>query len=359
MRQHLQVAAVLAALFVSSPAWADDVAPAPAETKAEAVWVDDFDKAVEIAKKEKKDLLVDFTGSDWCGWCIRLHKEVFAHDEFLSAARKQYVLVALDFPQGEDAKAKVPNPARNQELAKKYGVQGYPTILLVTPEGDVFGQTGYQPGGPEKYVEHVTRLREEGLGELTAAKELLRLIKDGKGAERTAACEKAIAALAELTPDSSKITIRVNPVKAALASDPENAQGIAAKALAAMFKVGAADESSLAAAKKFDPKNESGLLEQAVHVKSMMLASLDEAKALAKWSDELFAMGAIKDKNIEKRLSVTCAFLYQIHLGDPAKAVEYAKRAKALGFEAGEERMQQIVESVLSNEGKPPEKPNK
>jgi len=358
MKHCIQLAAVAFALVVSSPAWADDLpAPAAAEAKSEAVWVGDFDKAVEIAKKEKKDLLVDFTGSDWCGWCIRLHKEVFEHDAFLTEAQKQYVLVALDFPNGDDAKAKVPNPARNAELAKKYGVQGYPTILLVTTEGEVFGQLGYQPGGPEKYVKQMEILRNEGIPELTAAKELTRLINEGKGPERTAACEKAIAALSELTPDSNKIAMRVPPVKAALASDPENAAGVAAKALLALFKVGSADEASLALASKFDPKNEKGLLEQAVHVKSMMLASLDDAKALAKWADELFAMGELKDKNVEKRLAVSCAFLYYQHLGDATKAVEYAKRAQALGFGPAEDRMKQIVDAVLQNEGKAPEQP--
>ena len=361
MNQRLIVAAFGAALLFSSAAWADDVAPAaPApEAKSEAVWIGDFDKAVEIAKKEKKDLFVDFTGSDWCGWCIRLHKEVFAHDAFLDEIKKQYVLVALDFPQGDEAKAKVPNPARNQELAAKYGVQGYPTILLVTPEGDVFGQIGYQPGGPEKYVQQVGILREEGLGELKAAKELTRQITGTKGPERTAACEKAIAALRELTPDSSKIMMRANPVKAALATDPENKDGIAAKALGALFKVGAADESSFAMASKFDPKNEQGLLEQAVHTKSMMLQSLDDVHAFVKWADELFAMGELKDKTIAKRLYYSCAVLYYQHLADPAKAVDFAKKAQAIGFGPAEGRMKQAIDQILADEGKPHERPHK
>src|SRR6187455_3462039 len=136
MNAHLKFAALGVALAVTAPAWADDIAPAPAaETKAEEKWVADFDKAVEQAKKEHKDLLVDFTGSDWCSWCVRLHEEVFSHDDFLAAAQKDYVLVSLDYPHGEEAKAKVPNAARNDELAKQHKIGGFPTVLLMTADG--------------------------------------------------------------------------------------------------------------------------------------------------------------------------------------------------------------------------------
>ncbi|MGB0767609.1 MAG: hypothetical protein ACPGYV_07840, partial [Phycisphaeraceae bacterium] len=77
----------------------------------------------------------------------------------LDEAKKNWVLVALDFPRDEEIKAKVPNPERNKELQAKYGVRGFPTILLMTADGEVFGRTGYQAGGPEKYLEHMAELR--------------------------------------------------------------------------------------------------------------------------------------------------------------------------------------------------------
>ena len=64
-------------------------------------WVADFDVAVKQAREQGKHLLVDFTGSDWCGWCIKLHDEVFAKEAFLKAAQEKYVLVALDFPRDQ------------------------------------------------------------------------------------------------------------------------------------------------------------------------------------------------------------------------------------------------------------------
>src|SRR5262245_14207111 len=85
-------------------------------------WFADYDLAQKEAEKTGKDLLVDFTGSDWCGWCIRLHGEVFEHEAFDRGVEKDFVLVALDFPHAKEVKAKVPNPERNAELLRLHGV---------------------------------------------------------------------------------------------------------------------------------------------------------------------------------------------------------------------------------------------
>jgi thioredoxin-related protein len=363
MNQHLFAAALCAALLVPAAARAADetapAAPPAAEAKPEVKWIDDFDKAVELAKKEKKDIFVDFTGSDWCSWCIRLRKEVFVHEAFFAEAGKQYVLVELDFPRSEELKAKVPNPARNQELFKKYGLPGYPSILLFTADGDAYAQMGYQPGGPEKYVERMAILREGNLPELAAAKELTRLVKESKGPERVAAAEKAIASLRELTDISDQLIVRVEPVKAVVAADPENKEGLAAKALAALFRVGKGDEAALASAAKLDPKNELGLLEHAVKAKAATLGSLEDVHAFVKSADELVAMGELKDKDLARDLFVNVAFMNYEHLRDAEKALAYAKRALAIGFGPAEEQVKKFVEKVIADEGKKPEQAQK
>jgi protein disulfide-isomerase len=99
---------------------------------ADETWFYEFDAAAAAAAESGKDLLVDFTGSDWCGWCHKLNDEVFDHQVFLDGVADQYVLVKLDFPRSDEAKAKVPNPDRNAELRDAHGVRGYPTILLMT-----------------------------------------------------------------------------------------------------------------------------------------------------------------------------------------------------------------------------------
>ncbi|MFD0892533.1 thioredoxin family protein [Luteolibacter ambystomatis] len=124
-------------------------------------WVTDFEAAKKQAAAEKKDLLIDFTGSDWCGWCIKLDEEVFSKDPFKEGVKDKFVLVSLDFPQKPENKAKLGEAAQaqNKELQKKYSVSGFPTIMLCDSEGKPFGQTGYQQGGPEKYVTHLDELR--------------------------------------------------------------------------------------------------------------------------------------------------------------------------------------------------------
>jgi len=113
-------------------------------------WLTDLDEAKKVAAKEKKDILVDFTGSDWCGWCIRLKKEVFDQPEFAEASKK-FVLVELDFPRGKKQSPEV--KAKNEALAKHYAISGFPTILLLDAQGEVYAQAGYQEGGAKKYLE--------------------------------------------------------------------------------------------------------------------------------------------------------------------------------------------------------------
>ncbi|MGC4015327.1 MAG: thioredoxin family protein [Luteolibacter sp.] len=123
-------------------------------------WVTDFEAAKKQAAAEKKDLLIDFTGSDWCGWCIKLDNEVFSQEPFKTGVKDKFVLVSLDFPQKPENKAKMGDAlqAQNKALQAKFNIHGFPTILLCDSEGKPFAKTGYQEGGPEKYVAHLDEL---------------------------------------------------------------------------------------------------------------------------------------------------------------------------------------------------------
>jgi len=122
---------------------------------AEPVWLTDLNEGIKVAKAEKKAILVDFTGSDWCGWCIRLKKEVFDQKEF-AAVTKDFVLVELDYPQRK--KQAPEEKAKNKAWAEKFAIEGFPTILLMDSNGEPFAQTGYQEGGPVKYLAHLKEL---------------------------------------------------------------------------------------------------------------------------------------------------------------------------------------------------------
>ncbi len=125
-----------------------------AATSTPAGWTDDFDAAKARAAAENKFILADFSGSDWCGWCKKLDREVFARPEFLESATNKFVLLMVDSPSDKSLlseKAAKQNPG----LVEKYGVGGFPTVLLLDANGDVVAKTGYRAGGPVKYLEHI------------------------------------------------------------------------------------------------------------------------------------------------------------------------------------------------------------
>lgn len=133
--------AILAATFVGS-AFA---APPPG-------WTEDYQKAVEKAKAEKKNILLDFTGSDWCGFCKALDREVFSSGQFKSWAHANVVLVKVDFPKSTPQSPKVKQ--QNEGLKAKFPFNGYPTVVVIDAEGkEVVRKSGYKIGsGPVAYL---------------------------------------------------------------------------------------------------------------------------------------------------------------------------------------------------------------
>jgi protein disulfide-isomerase len=125
----------------------------PAAASADGIWVTDFDAALKQAAEQNKYVLVDFSGSDWCGWCIKLDKEVFSQSEFIDYAEENLICVLLDFPRTKPQSDE--QKAANRALAERYGIEGFPTVLILNPEGKVVERTGYQPGGPGPYVEMI------------------------------------------------------------------------------------------------------------------------------------------------------------------------------------------------------------
>ncbi len=127
---------------------------------ADAQWLTSVPDATAQAKKEKKLILLDFTGSDWCGWCKKLDAETFSKPEFADYAKKNLVLVEVDFPaqkrQSDDLKA------ANKKLQKKYGVDGYPTLIVLKPDGTVlWKQDGYLAGGPAAMIAELDKAKKK------------------------------------------------------------------------------------------------------------------------------------------------------------------------------------------------------
>lgn len=127
-------------------------------------WHTDMTKATDISIKENKPLFLFFTGSDWCGWCIRLQKEVFKTPEFVKWAKENVVLVELDFPRKNEQTDAV--KMQNAQLQQQLQVRGYPTVWFVsatkTADAKVnlnaLGSTGYVAGGPQVWIDGANQI---------------------------------------------------------------------------------------------------------------------------------------------------------------------------------------------------------
>lgn len=130
----------------------------------ELTWHTDLTKATEISIKENKPMFLFFTGSDWCGWCIRLQNEVFKTPEFIIWAKENVVLVELDFPRKKEQTEAL--RLQNAQLQQQLQVRGYPTVWFVsaskTAEAKVnlnaLGSTGYVAGGPKVWIDGANQI---------------------------------------------------------------------------------------------------------------------------------------------------------------------------------------------------------
>ncbi len=120
-------------------------------------WTDDVLAALTESEKTGKDILIDFTGSDWCVWCQRLKAEVFTQKAFQDHARENYVLLFLDFPQSISLSEE--QQFQNQLMAQLFGVEGFPTIWILDSEQVPVMKTGYREGGAEEYIRHLSEDR--------------------------------------------------------------------------------------------------------------------------------------------------------------------------------------------------------
>jgi thioredoxin-related protein len=125
--------------------------------RAESDWLHDYNKAQEEAKANHKLLFLNFTGSDWCGWCIKLDKDIFSQPQFKNYAQDNLVLVELDFPRRKSQPTEVKK--QNVQLAQRYEVLGFPTIVVLNSNGQKVWQfDGYFPGGADAFIEQLQKL---------------------------------------------------------------------------------------------------------------------------------------------------------------------------------------------------------
>lgn len=189
------------------------VAPALA-----ADWMTDLPAAEAKAAQENKSVLVNFTGSDWCGFCIRLHKEVFSKPDFEAYTKDKFVLAEVDLPRR--SKLSPEQLRANQQLCEKYNVQGFPTVLVLSPEGKVLGGfNGYRPN-----LDEVKKPLELALENARLLQEASRL----QGAEKAAVLLKVYRNYPESMQEYTK-ELRDEII----ALDPDDTTGLKGEAAAA------------------------------------------------------------------------------------------------------------------------------
>jgi len=150
MRSRIQFLfqfSLLAVLGLASSVWG---APPPAP------WLSDLPTAQAMARKEGKAVLIHFSGSDWCGWCMKLRKEVFLKQEFGDYAKSNLVLVLIDFPKHKPLPTSL--QTTNQRVAEQFQVQGFPTMILLDSQGRRLGAVNYAQGGPRTFLAEVEKL---------------------------------------------------------------------------------------------------------------------------------------------------------------------------------------------------------
>ncbi len=117
---------------------------------AQEPWTEDIELALTTAQRENKDLFLLYTGSDWCPACQKFETEILGKSDFLREVQQKFVLVRFDFPKRRKLPAETVK--QNQIWAEKFGIGGYPTVVLIDRDGRPFGISGYRPGGVENYL---------------------------------------------------------------------------------------------------------------------------------------------------------------------------------------------------------------
>ena len=130
----------------------------PACARAESAWTTDYKQAQEEAKANHKLVLLDFTGSDWCGFCFQLDRAILSQPQFKDYADKNLVLVEIDFPRRKAQSLETKK--QNQELAERYQVEGFPTLVVLNGEGKtVWRYDGFYPGGIAAFLAELDKVR--------------------------------------------------------------------------------------------------------------------------------------------------------------------------------------------------------
>jgi thiol:disulfide interchange protein len=139
-------------------ALASNAAPAPAAQArpGNVTWTTDYNAALDQAKSDHKHTLLFFTGSDWCGWCKKLNREILTTSDFNQYAQDKLELVELDYPRQKPQSDAL--RSQNRMLESRYNITGFPTVVVLDSSGKAVARLGYQEGGPGPFIARLQQL---------------------------------------------------------------------------------------------------------------------------------------------------------------------------------------------------------
>ena len=302
------------------------VATAAAPTP-QSGWSQNFDEAQKQALETKRDLLVEFSGSDWCPWCKKIEADVFGRSEFVQRASEQYVLVQVDLPRSPQVIAKVPDFDRNQMLAAEYRIGSFPTVSLMTPGGEVYARTGYQAGGVDAYWKHLEQLRGKFRADHVRALELIAKFDAAQAEERAELARQALALYPKLPKTSSLLRPLVPVLGHWETLDANNKAGQWAKALTLFLPDGYASRAQIEAGQQLDTDNALGVLELAVFADSLTVHNKEGRRRVANAIVALDKLGPIRDERAAAALYANGCLWTANTLGDLARAKDLGHKA--------------------------------
>jgi len=312
------------------------IIPSAGAEENELPWLDDFDKALTLAELTGKDLLVNFSGSDWCIWCKRLDEEIFSQEGFFARLKENFVPVLLDFPSKKEFKDKVKKPKYNAELKKRFQVQGFPTILLLDSKGKVYAKTGYLKNTPEFYLEHLKQLK----AKYPVMKTAVEKAASTEGASKAKAVLGLVDTMnvlkeaglhfgnnyAHLFPEVNEMMVK------ALDLDPDNTQGLRLKA--ALYLLDSSDgggDKVDRIIRDLDSENTGGHIEKVLRKQVIQNMNKRDGKAAVALIEEFLKDKAFKDQESAAYIHYLGGIACDQMMDDQKeKAAVYYKKALSL-----------------------------
>lgn len=184
-----------------------------------AEWTEDINAAVEQAAATDKDLMILYTGSDWCPPCKLLDKEVLSQEQFIFEVDPHYVLVKLDFPRQTEQEPEIAK--RNAEWAQRFGIEGFPTIVLTDVALKPYAFLGYEEGGFQNYLAIVEEARQLRV----ARDEKLKQSVAAEGSEKAKLLDEAIGGM---KPDLARVYY-ADVIEQIIELDPKDERGLRTK----------------------------------------------------------------------------------------------------------------------------------